>query len=62
MFVALKMFLHMLLPPPASPMLLAVAGSLLIWGNRKRLGAALLAIGLTSLWLCSVPVRWECVS
>ena len=56
MFVALKMFLHMLLPPPASPLLLAVAGSLLIWLNRKRLGAALLAIGLASLWLCSVPV------
>ena len=56
MFVELKMFLHMLLPPPASPLLLAVAGSLLIWGNRKRLGAALLAIGLGSLWLCSMPV------
>ena len=56
MFVALKMFLHTLLPPPASPLLLAIAGSLLIWGNRKRLGAALLAVGLGGLWLCSVPV------
>jgi uncharacterized SAM-binding protein YcdF (DUF218 family) len=56
MFVTLKMFLHALLPPPASPLLLAVAGLLLIWGKRRRLGATLLAVGLACLWLCSVPV------
>jgi len=44
MFVTLKMFLHALLPPPASPLLLAVAGLLLIWGKRRRLGATLLAV------------------
>jgi len=56
MFVTLKMFLHALLPPPASPLLLAVAGLLLIWGKRRRLGATLLAVGLACLWLCSC--RW----
>jgi uncharacterized SAM-binding protein YcdF (DUF218 family) len=41
--------------PPAGPLLLAIIGALLL-RRRPRLGGALLAIGLASLWLFSLPV------
>ncbi len=41
--------------PPASSLLLAVAG-LLFWPRRPRLGVALCATGILSLWLLATPV------
>ncbi len=40
--------------PPASPLLLAIAGALLVRA-RPRFAALLLALGLGSLWLISLP-------
>jgi uncharacterized SAM-binding protein YcdF (DUF218 family) len=50
-----KTVLRNLILPPAGPMLLAIAGALLL-GRRPRLGRALLALGLGSLWLFSLPI------
>jgi len=41
--------------PPASSLLIAVAG-LLFWPRRPRLGVALCATGIVSLWLLATPV------
>src|SRR5215831_1412557 len=61
MLIALKTLLHTLLLPPGGPLLLAIAGaSLIAWrsaGPRARYtGGALLAAGLATLWLLSIPV------
>jgi uncharacterized SAM-binding protein YcdF (DUF218 family) len=56
----LKTLLHTLLLPPGGPLLLAVAGALLLGrcaaGAARRAGWALLAAGLATLWLLSTPV------
>lgn len=44
-----------LILPPGGPLLLAIIGALLLrW--RPRLGGGLLALGLVSLWLLSIPL------
>jgi uncharacterized SAM-binding protein YcdF (DUF218 family) len=47
--------LRTLVLPPSSTLLLALAG-LLFWPRRPRLGAALCAAGILSLWLLAAPV------
>jgi uncharacterized SAM-binding protein YcdF (DUF218 family) len=55
MYFVLKALVRSLLLPPASPLIVAVLGALLLrrW---RRTGAALLALGLASLWLFATPV------
>jgi len=57
MFVTLKTLLRTLLLPPAGPLLLAFAGVWLLGRGAaaRRLGFALLAAGLGSLWVLSTP-------
>jgi uncharacterized SAM-binding protein YcdF (DUF218 family) len=50
----LRIVLRGLIMPPALPLLIAIAG-LLLWRRRARLGFALCAIGVVSLWLLSSP-------
>jgi len=50
-----KTLLRNLILPPAGPLLLAFAGLLLL-RRRPRLARVLLAVGLGSLWLLSLPV------
>jgi uncharacterized SAM-binding protein YcdF (DUF218 family) len=54
MFFLLKSTLRTLLLPPGSAVLLAIAGAVLV-GRRRRLGLTLLAIGLGSMWVLSLP-------
>jgi uncharacterized SAM-binding protein YcdF (DUF218 family) len=54
-FKYLKTFLRNLMLPPAGPLLLAIAGALLL-RRRPRLARVLLALGLGSLWLFTLPV------
>lgn len=49
-----KTLLKMLILPPAGPLLLAIAGVLLL-PRRPRLARTLLIAGLASLWLLSTP-------
>lgn len=51
----LKTIFRQLVLPPAGPLLLAIAGLLLLQ-RRPRLGRTLVAIGLGSLWLLATPV------
>jgi uncharacterized SAM-binding protein YcdF (DUF218 family) len=51
----LKTMLRQLLLPPASPVLLAFAGWLLLQ-RRPALGRALILVGLVSLWLLATPL------
>jgi uncharacterized SAM-binding protein YcdF (DUF218 family) len=55
MYFVLKALVRSLLLPPASPLIVAVLGALLMrrW---RRTGGALLALGLASLWLLATPV------
>jgi len=55
MYFVLKALVRSLLLPPASPLILAILGTLLLrrW---TRVGAVLLALGLGSLWLFATPV------
>jgi uncharacterized SAM-binding protein YcdF (DUF218 family) len=58
MLITLKSTLHILLLPPAGPMLLAACGAWLLRGRAARaraVGWLLLATGLGSLWLLSTP-------
>jgi uncharacterized SAM-binding protein YcdF (DUF218 family) len=55
MYFTLKALVRSLLLPPASPLLLAVIGALLL-RRRPRLGAVLLGVGLASLWALATPV------
>jgi uncharacterized SAM-binding protein YcdF (DUF218 family) len=50
-----KTLLRILILPPAGPLLLAIIGALLL-RRRPRLGRVLLATGLASLWLLSLPL------
>jgi uncharacterized SAM-binding protein YcdF (DUF218 family) len=50
-----KTLLRNLILPPAGPLLLAIIGALLLQ-RRPRLARVLLAIGLGSLWLFSLPL------
>ena len=51
----LRIFLKALLLPPGGPLLIGVAG-LLIWTRRPRLGLALCAVSIGSLWLLAMPI------
>jgi uncharacterized SAM-binding protein YcdF (DUF218 family) len=51
----LKTVLRNLILPPIGPMLLATAGALLL-RRRPRLARLLLAVGLGSLWLFTIPI------
>jgi len=55
MLIALKSLVRELMLPPAGPLVVAVLGLLLV-SRRRRLGAALVVIGVGSLWLCATPV------
>jgi uncharacterized SAM-binding protein YcdF (DUF218 family) len=55
MLILLKSFARTLILPPAGPLILAVLGLLLV-PQRRRLGGALVVIGIASLWLCATPV------
>jgi uncharacterized SAM-binding protein YcdF (DUF218 family) len=55
MFVLLKSLARDLILPPAGPLILAVLGLLLV-SRRRKLGVALVVIGVGSLWLCATPV------
>ena len=55
MLIALKSLVRELILPPAGPLIIAVLGLLLV-SRRRRLGAALIVIGVGSLWLCATPV------
>lgn len=50
----LRVLLKGLIMPPASPLLIAMAG-LLVWRRRARLGFLLCAVGVVSIWLLSTP-------
>jgi uncharacterized SAM-binding protein YcdF (DUF218 family) len=56
MFVALKTIAHVLLLPPAAPLLLALIGYGLLFSRWKRQATWLLGIGLISGWLLSSPL------
>lgn len=60
LFVIVKTVLRTLLLPPAGPLLLAIAGAWLLArraaGHTRRAGIVLVACGLGSLWVLSVPV------
>ena len=51
----LHVLLRTLVLPPSSNLILALAG-LLFWPRRPRLGVALCAIGIVSLWLLATPI------
>jgi uncharacterized SAM-binding protein YcdF (DUF218 family) len=55
MFILLKSLARDLILPPAGPLIIAVLGLLLV-SRRRKLGAALVIIGVGSLWLCATPV------
>jgi uncharacterized SAM-binding protein YcdF (DUF218 family) len=55
MYFFWKTFFRELLLPPASPLILSIAGLLMIWRHR-RAGWWLLDAGLISLWLFSTPL------
>jgi uncharacterized SAM-binding protein YcdF (DUF218 family) len=52
MLIPLKALARNLILPPASPLILAVVG-LLLMSRHRRLGVALVVISVGSLWLCS---------
>ncbi|HET7756487.1 MAG TPA: YdcF family protein [Steroidobacteraceae bacterium] len=60
MLITLKSLLHTLLLPPGGPLMLAAAGALLAARRTvprvRAAGWALLATGLATLWLLSMPV------
>ena len=55
MFILMKSLARELILPPAGPLLVAVLGLLLV-RSRRKLGGALIVIGVGSLWLCATPV------
>jgi uncharacterized SAM-binding protein YcdF (DUF218 family) len=55
MFILLKSLARDLILPPAAPLIVAVLGLLLV-RSRRKLGGALVVIGVGSLWLCATPV------
>ena len=61
MYFVIKAALRSLLLPPASSLLVAALGAVLLYRHR-RLGGALLAVGLISLWLFATPVVGDALS
>jgi uncharacterized SAM-binding protein YcdF (DUF218 family) len=55
MYFIIKAALRTLLLPPASPLILAMLGVLLL-RRRRQLGATLLAVGLIAQWMFATPV------
>ena len=55
MYFVLKALVRSLLLPPASPLIVAILGALLL-RRRRFVGGVLLALGLGSLWLFATPV------
>jgi uncharacterized SAM-binding protein YcdF (DUF218 family) len=55
MFILMKSLARELILPPAGPLLVAVLGLLLV-RSRRKLGGALIVVGVGSLWLCATPV------
>jgi uncharacterized SAM-binding protein YcdF (DUF218 family) len=55
MLILLKSLARDLILPPAGPLIVAVLGSLLL-RSRRKLGGALIVIGVGTLWLCATPV------
>jgi uncharacterized SAM-binding protein YcdF (DUF218 family) len=55
MLILLKSFVRSLILPPASLLILAVVGLLLMRRHRK-LGVALVICGVGGIWLCATPV------
>ncbi len=55
MLIVLKLVARTLILPPNGLLILATVGLFLMRRNR-RLGTALVGIGLVSLWLCALPV------
>jgi uncharacterized SAM-binding protein YcdF (DUF218 family) len=55
MSYGLHILLRTLLLPPASPLLIGVAG-LILWHRRARLGMALCAVCIVTLWALSTPI------
>lgn len=51
----LHVLLRTLILPPASPLLVGAAG-LLLWRRRPRIGMALCALCIVTLWALSVPI------
>src|ERR1700756_4717322 len=58
MFIYLKSLARTLILPPGGPLILALVGLLLISRYRK-LGSALVLVGVVSLWLFSMPIVGE---
>lgn len=54
MFILLKSLARTVILPPASLLVLAVVGLLLL-PRRRRLGVTLVAVAVGSLWLCATP-------
>ena len=54
MFIELKSLARGLILPPASLLILAVIG-LLLMPRRRKLGVALIVIAVGSLWVCALP-------
>jgi uncharacterized SAM-binding protein YcdF (DUF218 family) len=61
MYFLIKATLRTLVLPPAGPLILAIAGAWLL-RRRPRLGGFLLAFGLASLWLLSLPIVADAVT
>lgn len=66
MLIFLKTLLRTLILPPAGPLILAIAGALLLsrraGGALRRVGWTLLVAGLALLWLLSTPVAADALS
>jgi uncharacterized SAM-binding protein YcdF (DUF218 family) len=61
MYFTLKAVLRSLLLPPASPLLLALLGALLIWRGRP-LGRLLLGAAWVALWLLATPIVADAIT
>lgn len=66
MFIALKSLLRTLILPPAGPLILALAGALLLarraGGTARRVAWTFLVAGLALLWALSTPAVAEALS
>ncbi len=66
MLIALKTLLHTLLLPPGGPLLLALAGAVLLGfrgtGRLRRAGLALVWLGIAALWVLATPLVADALS
>ncbi len=66
MLIALKTLLHTLLLPPGGPLLLAIAGAILLArhgnGRVRRMGLALVWTGIAALWALATPLVADALS